>query len=102
MLARLQGGAYEVEVGGGGGRDRHRGDGGISEHLLVGGRGLDGRVAAEDRLRPFLVEIAEPLQLERRSGDCGPDEVRPPVASADYAPARLETSPRSSPLRLAV
>ena len=85
VLAGFQRGAHQIEVGGGGGCDRHGGDGGISEHLLIAGRRLDGRVAAENGPRPLLVEIAQPLELKRGGGDSSPDEVWPPVSGADHS-----------------
>src|SRR6266851_4588679 len=71
-------------MGGGGCRNRHGGHRRVGENTLVRCGGLNGRVTPEDRLCPLLVEVAQPLQLERGSGYCCPDEVRPPVAGANH------------------
>ena len=53
VLAGLQGAAHKIEVGRGGCRDGHRGDGRVAEDRIVGVGGPDGGVRTEDGPGPF-------------------------------------------------
>ena len=84
VLAGLQGAAHKIEVGRGGCRDGHRSDGRVAKDRIVGVGGPDSGVRAEDGPGPFDLEIAQPVQPERRRSQRGTDEIRPPVASTDH------------------
>src|SRR5215468_1992572 len=84
VFTGLQCAPDEIEVGRGGCRDGHSGGVRVAEDLLVGVGEPDRGVRAEDSPGPFNLEIAQPVQPEGWRGKCGSDEVRPPVASADY------------------